>query len=91
MLGWMGLLLGETMNNDEKIIRIGVLRDCFEDEIEQLQLLLIRDAQAPRFEALKGSHPEIYKDFMKARNLHHELLLKNRRKRVITLTELIEN
>ena len=69
---------------------LDLLRDCFEDEIAHLQLRLIRDAQAPRFEALKESHPEIYADFIAARNGPHETLLHNRRKRVEIITAIIE-
>jgi len=78
------------MNPAEKTILKDLLKDCFEDEIEHLNLRLIRDAQAPRFEALKESHPEIHKDFMAARSGPHEALLRNRRKRVKILTEMIE-
>lgn len=71
-------------------ILLDLLRDCFADEIAHLELRLIRDAQAPRFEKLKETHPEIYRDFVAARTGPHELLLANRRKRVQVLTELIE-
>lgn len=70
---------------------VDLLKDAFEDEIQHLELRNIRDTQAPRFEALKESHPEIYEDFMKARTGPHEILLKNRRKRVEVLTKLIES
>ena len=50
-----------------KMTALDLLKDCHEDEIAHLELRMIRDAQAPRFEALKESHPEIYRDFMKAR------------------------
>ena len=36
-------------------LALDLLRDCFEDEIAHLTLRMIRDAQAPRFEALKES------------------------------------
>jgi uncharacterized protein with gpF-like domain len=70
---------------------IDLLKDCYEDELAHLELRMIRDAQAPRFEALKDTHPEIYEDFMKARGQWHEILLRNRRKRVEILTGIIEN
>jgi len=73
-----------------KRIALDLLKDCYEDEIAHLELRMIRDAQAPRFEALRDSHPEIYADFMKARSEHHEILLKNRRKREKILREIIE-
>lgn len=73
-----------------KELYLELLTDCFEDEIAHLRLRIIRDTQAPRFEALKDSHPEIYKDFMKARTGPHEILLKNRRKREEILRNLIE-
>lgn len=69
---------------------LALLKDCFDDEIAHLELRMIRDAQAPRFEALKKTHPEIYADFMRARTGPHETLLKNRRKRVKVLTAIIE-
>jgi uncharacterized protein with gpF-like domain len=69
---------------------VDLLKNCYEDEIAHLQLRMIRDAQQPRFEALKESHPEIYRDFMAARNEWHEILLRNRRKRVETLTKIVE-
>ena len=68
-----------------------LLETCFREEILHLQLRLIRDAQAPRFEALKESHPEIYTDFMRARNEVHEELLKIRRDRIKILTGWIES
>ncbi len=37
---------------------LDLLRDCFADEIAHLELRLIRDAQQPRFEALRESHSE---------------------------------
>jgi len=74
-----------------KEIALNLLRDCFEDELSHLELRMIRDAQAPRFLALKDSHPEIYEDFMKARTGPHEILLKNRKKRVDILTKYIES
>jgi hypothetical protein len=70
---------------------LDLLQDCFADEIAHLQLRIIRDTQAPRFEALKKIHPEIYTDFMKARTGPHEVLLTNRRKRVKVLIEFIES
>lgn len=76
---------------DKKLILLDLLEHCFEDEIAHLRLRMIRDAQAPRFESLQKTHPEIYTDFMKARTGPHEVLLKNRRERVKVLTELIEN
>ena len=72
-------------------IALDLLRDCFEDELAHLELRMIRDAQSPRFEALQESHPEIYADFMKARTGPHEILLRNRKKRVEVLTGLIES
>ncbi len=74
-----------------KHIALDLLKDAFEDEIAHLNLRIIRDAQAPRFLALQKSHPEIYQDFIKARTGPHEILLKNRRKRVKVLTQIIEN
>jgi len=73
-----------------KDILLDLLRDAFADEIAHLELRMIRDAQAPRFEVLKDTHPEIYRDFMAARSGPHEVLLCNRRKRVEALTALIE-
>lgn len=75
----------------KKEIVLDLLKDCFEDEIAHLKLRIIRDLQSPRFEELKETHPEIWKDFMVARSGPHEVLLKNRRKRVKMLTEYIEN
>ena len=69
---------------------LDLLRDCFEDEIAHLELRIIRDDQTPRFESLKESHPDIWDDFVQARTGPHEVLLKNRRKRVEVLRELIE-
>lgn len=73
-----------------KRVILDLLNDCYEDEIAHLNLRMIRDAQQPRFEALKESHPEIYKDFMSARNEWREILLRNRKKRVNILTKIVE-
>lgn len=75
---------------DKAEILLDLLKDCFADEIAHLELRRIRDAQAPRFEKLRETHPEIYRDFVAARSGPHEVLLANRRKRVQVLTELIE-
>ena len=75
---------------DVRHIAVDLLRDAFEDEIAHLELRIIRDDQAPRFEALKATHSEIFKDFMKAREGPHEVLLKNRRRRIEILTAIIE-
>lgn len=79
-----------TNGNDIKMVALDLLRDCYEDEVAHLELRMIRDAQAPRFEALKETHPEIYRDFLAARTGPHEVLLKNRRKREAMLREMIE-
>ena len=63
---------------DMREVALGLLRLAHEDEVAHLKLRMIRDDQAPRFEGLKKSHPEIYKDFMEARSGPHETLLKNR-------------
>ena len=75
---------------DIRKIALDLLKDSYADEIAHLELRMIRDDQAPRFEALKETHPEIYADFMRARSGPHEVLLKNRRKRVKTLTDIVE-
>jgi hypothetical protein len=75
---------------DIRHVALDLLKDCYEDEIAHLQLRIIRDDQAPRFEALKESHPEIHAQFMEARNGPHEVMLKNRNKRVEKLRQLIE-
>lgn len=73
-----------------RLAAIDLLEDCFADEIEHLRLRLIRDEQSPRFEALRESHPEIWRDFSTARSGPHEVMLRNRRKRVEILTKLAE-
>jgi len=67
-----------------------LLQDSFSEEIEHLKLRLIRDAQEPRFARLRKSHPEIWRDFKTARNGPHEKLRKIRRRRIATLTRMIE-
>jgi hypothetical protein len=62
-----------------------------QEKIEHLRLRLIRDAQAPRFEALKETHPEIYRDFMAARNGPHETLLTCRDEMQTILETLLES
>jgi hypothetical protein len=84
------ILEGLVMSTDVKRIALDLLKDCYEDEIAHLELRIIRDTQAPRFIALKETHPEIYNDFMKARTGPHEVLLRNRRKREETLRAIIE-
>lgn len=78
------------MNFKEKQVLLKLLEECFSDEIAHLELRMIRDGQAPRFESLKESHPEIYNDFIKARTGPHEVLLKNRKRRVEAITQMIE-
>jgi len=75
---------------DIRRIALDLLVDCFADEVAHLELRMIRDDQAPRFEALKDTHPEIYADFMRARSEHHEILLQNRQKRERILKQIIE-
>ena len=70
---------------------LALLRDAFAEEIEHLKLRLIRDAQEPRFAKLKESHPEIWRDFMAARNGPHERLHRIRRRRITALTRMIES
>lgn len=75
---------------DVRRTALDLLRDCYEDELAHLELRIIRDDQAPRFEKLKESQPEIWNDFMRARDEWHETLLKNRRKRIEVLRALVE-
>lgn len=77
-------------DNTHKKIAYKLLADCFTEELAHLRLRMIRDAQQPRFEALKDSHPEIYEDFMKARTDCHDELKTIRAKRIETLTAIIE-
>ena len=37
---------------------LDLIRDCFEDEVAHLELRIIRDDQAPRFEGLRATHSE---------------------------------
>ena len=78
------------MNRDIRLTALDMLKDCYADEIAHLELRIIRDDQAPRFEALKETNPEIYRDFMKARTGPHEILKNNRDKRVDLLKTIIE-
>lgn len=82
--------LDQKLTPEAKAILLNLLQECFQEEIAHLELRIIRDSQAPRFAALKKSHPEIHRDFMKARKGPHEILLRVRRKRISVLTELIE-
>lgn len=75
---------------DIRKVALELLIDCFADEVAHLELRMIRDNQAPRFHALKDTHPEIYEDFMRARSEHHETLLRNRQKRERILKQIIE-
>ncbi len=43
---------------DIRQIALELLRDCFEDEIAHLELRMIRDDQAPRFEKLRATYSE---------------------------------
>lgn len=43
---------------DMRHVALDLLRDAYEDEIAHLELRIIRDDQAPRFEALRGTHSE---------------------------------
>ena len=79
-----------AVNGMVRAVALDLLKDCFADELAHLELRLIRDTQAPRFEGLRQTHPEIYADFIRARTGPHETLLKNRRKRVKVLTAIIE-
>lgn len=73
-----------------KQIALMLLNETYKEEIAHLELRMIRDTQAPRFEALKDSHPEIYSDFMKARTGPHEILLEARKNRIAILTAIVE-
>ena len=70
-------------------ILIDLLEDTFKEEIYHLKLRMIREAQKPRFEALKAIDPEIQEDFKRARRIHDHLL-RIRRLRANLLTSLIE-
>jgi len=72
-----------------KVQVLGMLKETYEEECLHLELRMIRDAQEPRFEALKETHPEIFKDFEKARDVHTQLH-KIRWSRVQVLTDIIE-
>jgi UDP-N-acetylmuramyl tripeptide synthase len=78
---------GEEMNIKRRLM--GLVKDCYEDEVAHTELRMIRDAQKPRFEALKNKYPEIYEDFMRAHVTVHEILRENRRKRLEILDDII--
>jgi len=69
---------------------MGLVKDCYEDEMAHTELRMIRDAQKPRFVALKEDHPEIYRDFMRAHTEVHEILRENRQKRLEILDDIIQ-
>lgn len=73
-----------------KSVAYDLLEDCFAEELAHLRLRMIRDAQAPRFEALKETHPQIHADFMTARTDCHEVLKRVRVKRMKLLTAIVE-
>ena len=78
------------MNKAEQNVLMQVFLGCHDDEVSHMELRLIRDAQAPRFEELKDSHPEIYADLMYARTGPHEDLLQSRKERMINIVQLLE-
>ena len=79
------------MNKDEiKKLAFDLYKNALEDEAAHMELRMIRDRQQPRFEALKDSHPDIYNDFMLARQGPHEILRSNRIDRLMVLKEIIE-
>ena len=43
---------------DIRHVALDLLRDAYEDEIAHLELRIIRDDQAPRFESLRATHSE---------------------------------
>lgn len=87
----MKIMLEIKMSNiDMRDVALALMKNAHEDEIAHLQLRMIRDNQAPRFEALKESFPEIYDEFMEARSGPHVVLLNNRRVLVEVLTNIIE-
>ena len=43
---------------DVRHVALDLLRDAYEDEIAHLELRIIRDDQAPRFEALRETNSE---------------------------------
>jgi len=67
-----------------------LLRDSYEEEWAHTELRVIRDAQKPRFEALRDKHPEIYEDFMRAHSNLHVILSEDRKRRIRTLNKIIE-
>ena len=75
---------------DIRNVALALMKNAHEDEVAHLQLRMIRDNQAPRFEALKEAFPEIYSEFMEARSGPHETLLRNRKTLVEVLTNIIE-
>ena len=61
MLGVLGSTPSRpTKESDVDIRRVALdlLRDCYADEIAHLELRMIRDDQAPRFQALQATHSE---------------------------------
>ena len=78
------------LTSEQKQVLRDLLSDTYQEELAHIDLRIIRDEQAPRFEALKDTHPKILEDFMKARKGPHEVLLKARRKRIEILTKMIE-
>jgi len=69
---------------------MALMKDCYEDEVAHMELRMIRDAQKPRFEALREDHPEIYKDFMRAHTEVHEILRENRVRRLEVLEDIVQ-
>ena len=58
------------MRKQDAVVLLGLL---FEEEINHLNLRIIRDNQAPRFASLLDEHPEIQKEFLAARVIHDDL------------------
>jgi len=77
------------VSGDIKATALVLLREAYEEECLHLELRIIRDAQEPRFEALAEDHPDIYADFMKARDAH-DRLRDIRHKRMKVLIAVIE-
>lgn len=71
-------------------IAIKMLEDAYQEQIQHLELRLIRDTQAPRFEKLKKSHPKIWEDFTTARTGPHEFLKVVREERMGLLLRMAE-
>lgn len=75
--------------NKMKQLALELLSDCFQDEVETLRIHVMKGELRPDLEHLETQFPELFQTLISEDTPSHEIIAKNRAKRIELLKQIV--